>query len=204
MKLKRRRVNYFYPNDMAYTRKMNEQLLRLFENDPISVLLMKKQIMWKDVPFTAKELREIKEYSETGNGSMILAGVRREVEKILLRKYNNEYNDDMDDDIDENENDIDKLNTIVRPIKTIIARNLPRDITSDDLQYVFGKHGSIRDIYIPLNKDKTSIHYGSVKGFALIKYYTIECSNQAFRAEYNKLFIKNKKIKIEFANEDRS
>lgn len=189
---------------MAYTRKINDQMLRLFENDPISVLLMKRQIMWKDVPFTAKELREIKEYTETGNGSLILAGVRREVEKILLRKYNNEYNEDMDEDSDENENENDKLHTIVRPIKTIIARNLPRDVTSEDLQYVFGKHGSIRDIYIPLNKDRSSIHYGSVKGFALIKYHTIESSNRAFRAEYNKLFIKNKKIKIEFANEDRS
>lgn len=184
---------------MAYTRKINDKLLHLFENDPISILLMKRQIMWKDVPFTAKELREIKEYTETGNGSLILLGVRREIEKILMRKYN----DDLDEDEDEDEDKNNKFNTTVRNIKTIIARNLPRDITSDDLQYIFGKHGSIRDIYIPLNKDKNSMHYGSVKGFALIKYHTIESSNRAFREEYNKLFIKNKKIKIEFANEDR-
>lgn len=186
---------------MAYTRKINDQLLHLFENDPISILLMKRQIMWKDVPFSAKELREMKEYTETGHGSLILSGVRREVEKILQRKYN-EYNDDLDEDLDEDETN--NCTTTVRNIKTIIARNLPRDITPEDLQYVFGKYGSIRDIYIPLNKDKNSIHYGSVKGFALIKYHTIESSNRAFRAEYNKLFIKNKKIKIEFANEDRS
>lgn len=187
---------------MAYTQKINDQLLRLFENDPISCLLMKRQIMWKDVPFTLNELRQIKEYNETGNGSMILAGVRREVEKILMKKYN-EYNDDLDDDLDNDESYTRTTTTLIHPIKTIILRNLPRDIIPEDLRYIFGKHGSIHDIYIPLNKDKNSIHFGSVKGFALIKYHTYESSNRAFHEEYNKLFIKNKKIKIEFANKDK-
>jgi len=179
---------------MAYTRKINDQLLKLFENDPISILLMKGQIMWKDVPFTAKELREIKEYAETGKGSLILAGVRREIERLLLNP--------LQEDDEEEEEHLDK--DTIHPIKTIIARNLPRDITTEDLQYIFGKYGGIRDIYIPLNKDKTSVHYGSVKGFALIKYTNYHSSNRAYRAECNNLFIKNKKIKIEFAKEDRS
>lgn len=88
-------------------------------------------------------------------------------------------------------------------IKTIIARNLPRDITTDAVKFSFAKYGPIRDVYIPKNMDKNSPHYGTVKGFALIKFQSAADSASAFTHEFGLLKINGQKIFIEFAKEDR-
>lgn len=88
-------------------------------------------------------------------------------------------------------------------IKTIIARNLPRDITSDTLSTIFTKFGPVKDIYIPRNMDKNSPYYGTTKGFALIKFISPTDSLAAFNALYNNLTISKKMVTIEFAKEDR-
>ena len=55
-------------------------------------------------------------------------------------------------------------------IRTVVARNLPRDITLKELHAGFHIYGTIQDMYIPRNLDNTSPYYGTIRGFALIKY----------------------------------
>jgi hypothetical protein len=88
-------------------------------------------------------------------------------------------------------------------IKTIITRNLPRDITVEQLRGAFEKYGPIKDIYIPKNMDKSSPHFGTVKGFALIKFLKPEHSATAFEEEYGRLTFGKNHIAVEFAKEDR-
>lgn len=88
-------------------------------------------------------------------------------------------------------------------IKTIITRNLPRDITVADLQTVFQKYGPVRDVYIPKNMDRSSPHFGTVKGFALVKFLKADDSARAYEGEYGRLRIGKNNITVEFAKEDR-
>jgi RNA recognition motif-containing protein len=88
-------------------------------------------------------------------------------------------------------------------IKTVITRNLPRDITVDALRGVFEKYGPIRDIYIPRNMDKSSPYFGTIKGFALIKFLKPTDSARAYESEYGRLTMGKNNITVEFAKEDR-
>jgi hypothetical protein len=88
-------------------------------------------------------------------------------------------------------------------IKTVITRNLPRDIRVEQLRTVFEKYGPIRDIYIPKNADRSSPYFGTIKGFALIKYLNPAHSAAAYEAEYGRLMIGRNNITVEFAKEDR-
>jgi hypothetical protein len=51
--------------------------------------------------------------------------------------------------------------------------------------------------------DKSSPYFGTVKGFALIKFLKPEHSAEAFRGEYGRLTINKNNISVEFAKEDR-
>ena len=88
-------------------------------------------------------------------------------------------------------------------IKTIMARNLPRFVTSDLLRVTFEKYGSIKDIYIPKNMDQSSQYFGTLKGFALIKYALATDAAAAFEGEYDQLTIGRNQIAVEFAKADR-
>jgi hypothetical protein len=88
-------------------------------------------------------------------------------------------------------------------IKTVIARNLPRDVTVQALRCVFEKYGPIKDIYIPKNMDRSSQYFGTIKGFALIKFLNPEHSAAAYTNEYGRLTLGKNNITIEFAKEDR-
>lgn len=88
-------------------------------------------------------------------------------------------------------------------IKTLITRNLPRDITVEVLRSVFEKYGPIKDIYIPKNMERTSPLFGTVKGFALIKFLKPEDSARAFQAEYSRITIGDNHVSLEFAKQDR-
>lgn len=88
-------------------------------------------------------------------------------------------------------------------IKTIMARNLPRFVTSDLLRATFEKYGSIKDIYIPKNMDQSSQYFGTLKGFALIKYALATDAAAAFEGEYDQLTIGRNQIAVEFAKADR-
>ena len=87
--------------------------------------------------------------------------------------------------------------------KTIILHNIPRDITVEDLRPLFEKYGPIRDIYIPRNKNEKSEHFGTVKGFALVKYLSPSAAKKAYDAELGRLYLNYRLISVEYANEDR-
>jgi hypothetical protein len=88
-------------------------------------------------------------------------------------------------------------------IKTVITRNLPRDITVTQLRCVFEKYGPVRDIYIPKNMDKSSPYFGTIKGFALIKFLNPDHSAAAYADLVGRFTIGTNLITIEFAKEDR-
>jgi RNA recognition motif-containing protein len=87
--------------------------------------------------------------------------------------------------------------------KTLILHNIPRDITVEELRPLFEKYGPIRDIYIPRNKDEKSELFGTVKGFALVKYLSPSSAKMAYDAEFGRLYLGFRLISIEYANEDR-
>ena len=88
-------------------------------------------------------------------------------------------------------------------IKTIIARNLPRAITPEELRERFQLYGVVRDIYLPRNKDPNSIHHGTIRGFALIKYDTAAESDRAVRVlSALGLSVRGKQVTVEFAKSD--
>lgn len=88
-------------------------------------------------------------------------------------------------------------------IKTVITRNLPRDVRVEQLRSVFEKYGPIKDIYIPKNMDRSSQYFGTIKGFALIKYLKSDDSARAYQSEYGRLVLGRNNITVEFAKEDR-
>jgi hypothetical protein len=88
-------------------------------------------------------------------------------------------------------------------IKTIILRNLPRDISPEVLRSVLEKYGPVRDVYIPRNMDRASPYFGTIKGFALIKFLSPADSARAYESEYGRLTIGKNNITVEFAKEDR-
>ena len=89
-----------------------------------------------------------------------------------------------------------------KPCKTIIIRNLPRD--SDDLDTLlrtaFSPYGIVRDVYIPKNMDAASPYFGTIKGFALVKFAELA---SAYSASAVSLRIGGKNLSVEFAKEDR-
>jgi hypothetical protein len=88
-------------------------------------------------------------------------------------------------------------------IKTIIARNLPRAISPEDLRERFQLYGVVRDVYLPRNKDPNSLHHGTIRGFALIKYDTAAQSARAVRVlSALGLSIRGKQVTVEFAKSD--
>jgi hypothetical protein len=89
-----------------------------------------------------------------------------------------------------------------RGIRTIVARNLPRTITDLELRKQFGTHGAVQDIYIPKNTTPGK-YFGTIKGFALIKFHTPKDSTKAFLAEKDALFLGGNAVTLEFANQDR-
>lgn len=89
-------------------------------------------------------------------------------------------------------------------IRTVVARNLPRDIKDAEIRALFGAHtaAGLRDVYIPRNTDKSSPHFGTLKGFALVKFHTAAESTRAYEA-LQMLSIRGKNVALEFAKEDR-
>jgi hypothetical protein len=89
-------------------------------------------------------------------------------------------------------------------IKTLMVRNLPRDITVEKLRSIFEKYGPLKDVYIPRNMDRNSIYFGTIKGFAKVEFLKSEHSAQAFQDEYGRIVIGQNNVALEFAKEDRA
>lgn len=87
--------------------------------------------------------------------------------------------------------------------RTLMAKNLPRDINVQELRTIFEKYGAIKDIYIPKNMDKSSPYFGTIKGFAKVQFLKADDSATAFAAQWGLLNIRGKNIILEPAAEDR-
>ena len=87
-------------------------------------------------------------------------------------------------------------------VKTLIVRNLPRG--ADDLEallrHTFEPYGAVRDVYIPKNMDVSSPYFGTIKGFALVKFAELA---SAYSASAVSLRIGRNNLAVEFAKEDR-
>ena len=87
-------------------------------------------------------------------------------------------------------------------VKTLIVRNLPRG--ADDLEALlrstFEPYGAVRDVYIPKNMDVSSPYFGTIKGFALVKFAELA---SAYSASAVSLRIGRNNLSVEFAKEDR-
>lgn len=182
-------------------------------NDPIMRALFRGEISWADT-YTEEDEANWKEYSTSGEGAEILASIQAEIDRVngknaSKKSKNVRWIEEPTDVpiVDRAPVQIHQTTTTVlfnpQQVKTIVARNLPRDISAEELQNVFAKHGPVRDVYIPKNLDQNSPYYGTIKGFALVKFMSATDSTRAYMAETTRLHIRGKMIGLEFAKEDR-
>jgi len=193
---------------MAYVQKLYTQLRAIAFQDPIMKAIASGKLSWADASCTVEEDRNYNEYIKHGMGASILTDVQKEMDRLNGRAAKKGVQFEMEESSDEEEEVIEQTRPstlLFNPnnIKTIIARNLPRDITMDELRFIFEKYGVVRDIYIPKNQDKHSPYFGTIKGFALIKFLNSDESTNAYVGETAKLYIRGKLIAVEFAKEDR-
>jgi hypothetical protein len=104
-------------------------------------------------------------------------------------------------------NDIRPVDVTDNGIKTIVLRNLPRFLTkeklSDKIHDVLNKYGDITDVYIPINPDRSSQYYGTIKGFAMVTFLHSRDACYAHFNETGQLTINGVSILIDFAYGDR-
>jgi hypothetical protein len=91
---------------------------------------------------------------------------------------------------------------------TLIVKNLPREMPFHDLlrtlRSIFSKYGPIADVYIPKNMDKTSPYFGTLKGFALIKFIDNSHTVSAYKTLSSRLYtLADKQLFVEFAKSDK-
>lgn len=87
-------------------------------------------------------------------------------------------------------------------ICTLRLGNLPRDISPQELKAIFSAHGTVRDVHIPKNMDRSSPYFGTIRGFAMVEFEKSWEATIALTAVYG-LTIRAKKITCEFAKSDR-
>ena len=88
------------------------------------------------------------------------------------------------------------------PCKTLFLKNLPNDLTDNELKEIFKVYGTIREVSIKRlmdSNDKTKV---VLCKFAHIRYYTVESAKKAYEKLIHNLQIRKKKIGIEFAKDD--
>ena len=184
--------------------------------DPIMAALATGKISWADA-MTEQDEANYQNFMTQGEGAEMMNQFREAM--ALENNKNKRRGVHWNDDIEVFDVPFETVKTRSAPmqvqqvtttvlfnpnqIKTLIARNLPRDVTSDELRTLFEKHGPIRDTYIPKNLDTNSPYYGTIKGFALIKFMSHTDSTRAFVAEQTRMYLRGKMITIEFAKEDR-
>jgi hypothetical protein len=87
-------------------------------------------------------------------------------------------------------------------IKTLFVRNLPRDVTVAEMQTMFAPFGALHDVYVPKNTTPGK-YFGTIKGFALIKYKHYSESTRAFLDIGDTFHLRGKEVSIEFAKQDQ-
>ena len=167
--------------------------------DPILRKIAEGRLSWADASSEEDE-RMFEDYTTSGEGAEILASIQHYMDKRAARRAKRQESNDENPFIQPQ--DMSSMYNS-NQIKTLIIRNLPRDVTEHELNAIFEKYGPVNDVYIPKNMDTSSPYYGSIKGFALIKFLSHHDSTHAYLAELNQLFLRGKTIGIEFASKDR-
>ena len=104
------------------------------------------------------------------------------------------------DKVEPNLDKVDKVDPNPNKICTLMVKNVPRDSDNlyQDLRLLFSKYGPIKDIYIPINRDGK--YAGTIKGFAKLQFRKYHSADNAVTAS---LYLRNNKLAIEYANQDK-
>jgi hypothetical protein len=163
------------------------KLRSMMLKDPVMIALASHEISWADVCEADSHLEHSFQSHLQEEGGNLIASVLKElgtpIPPVQVHYKTVTYNP--------------------ANVRTIVVRNLPRDIQMEELRDIFEKHGPTRDIYVPKNTDKNSPYFNTIKGFALIKFLSPMDATRAFMEETTRLFIRGKMIALEFAKEDR-
>lgn len=162
--------------------------------DPVMKALWNGSMKWGDIPGILRP-RNASVASDTS--------VASDASVASVASVASDASDDILTSLKPNHSTSHPIPPIPKGRTTIITRNLPRDITIQTLRAAFDKYGPIKDIYIPKNMDRSSQYFGTIKGFALIKFLNPEHSAAAYTNEYGRLVLGRNIITVEFAKEDR-
>jgi hypothetical protein len=190
------------------------QFQRFWLNDPVLQAMERGDILWGDIPFTKEETLFHNEWA-LKNATHIEVEIGATAPSTPLERPETPVFIPFDEESalwqpvakpkpTRREPMMSPAQSAVPVgIKTLIARNLPRDITVETLRATFEMYGPVKDVYIPRNMERTSPLYGTVKGFALIKFLKPTDSATAFTQLFGKLTFGSNNVSIEFAKEDR-
>jgi RNA recognition motif-containing protein len=111
-----------------------------------------------------------------------------------------EIESNVEPNLDKVEHKVDFVDPNPNKICTLMVKNVPRDSNNlnQDLRLLFSKYGPIKDIYIPINRDGK--YAGTIKGFAKLQFRKYQHADIAVTAS---LYIRNNKLAIEYANQDK-
>ena len=195
--------------------------MMMLDNDPIMKALFAGEMSWGDILCTPEEEESCRQRTAAREAEEAAKRVERDAELALYaardaardpRKPRVHF--PKGESLTSHYSDDTLKPTISAPLdrevpafpagrRTLMAKNLPRDIDVKELRAAFEKYGAIRDIYIPKNMDKSSPYFGTIKGFAKIQFRKSDDSANAFAAQYALLNIRGKNILLEPAAEDR-
>lgn len=174
----------------------------LWANDPIFIALNEGKMRWADILLTPEEEENDRLYREERNAVEAAERAARDA-LVAAAAIAPSYKKHVTFEKPSTAASERVVPAFPAGRRTLMAKNLPRDIEVQELRTVFEKFGAIRDIYIPKNMDRASPYFGTIKGFAKIQFLKPEDSATAFAAQYALLNIRGKNIVLEPAAEDR-
>jgi len=145
--------------------------------DPLFNAIYTHQIKWGDVPFTPEEEKLRQEWLQEPEQIQLQLNIQSELRKISSDT-----------------------------VRTIIARNLPRNISTSELYTLFENFGPIEHIIIPYHLNPLHPYYGTMKGYAFIKFI---CPDDALQATFSQnsqpshLILYHKIVTLELAKQDK-
>ena len=96
--------------------------------------------------------------------------------------------------------DKDTVSRIIPGSKTLVVRDLPLDISMQQLRSLFGVYGPLRGSYLPRGMDPRADDYGIPKGYAHMTFMHHEDAVGAFRALYGQFYLRGQYVSLEFAS----
>lgn len=85
--------------------------------------------------------------------------------------------------------------------KTLILRNLPKDITSEELHDIFDIYGTVEKIYLPTVEDRNSPKFGCLKCIAYITFESHEVAVRAYTHLYQRMWIRQQYMHLKWSDE---